>query len=73
MRDAELPPPTAPARGIAYPGDATTEALRARFDLAIAVAEKVLGEDATRSELWAAGRALFRSDLPTDGQPGRPA
>ena len=69
MRDAELPPPTASERGFAYPADATTEALRARFDLAVAVAEQLLGEDATRGELWAMSRALFRSAVPTDDQP----
>ena len=71
MNDVEQSPPTAPERGLAYPADATTEALRARFDLAVGVAVQLLGEDSTRGELWAMSRELFRSNVPTDDQPWR--
>ncbi len=73
MSDVEQPPPTAPGRGLAYPADATTDALRARFDLALVVAGQLLGDEATSGEVWSMGRALFRGDLPTDDQPECPA
>jgi len=50
---------------IPYPSWIDSDGDKLRFDLCVAIACEVMRIDPESAEVWAAARALFRSDLPT--------